>query len=73
MLSSIERSQTFPSILPAFNLSCLLQTWNNIVAVHFKDEDCTTQWRQTFTQDFEGKYKKVCNAPFGNGSIFVFV
>uniref|UniRef100_A0A669EGJ6 RING-type E3 ubiquitin transferase n=1 Tax=Oreochromis niloticus TaxID=8128 RepID=A0A669EGJ6_ORENI len=37
---------------------CILQMWNNIISIHFKDEDCTTEWRQIFTMDFEGKYKR---------------
>lgn len=44
----------------------VLQMWNNIISIHFKDEDCTKQWRQTFTMDFEGKYKKVCGTPFAD-------
>ncbi|XP_026181025.1 E3 ubiquitin-protein ligase rnf213-alpha-like isoform X2 [Mastacembelus armatus] len=35
-----------------------IEVWNNIISIHFKDEDCTKQWRQTFMMDFEGKYKK---------------
>nr|XP_046270196.1 E3 ubiquitin-protein ligase rnf213-alpha isoform X2 [Scatophagus argus] len=35
-----------------------IQIWDNIISIHFKDEVCTKQWRQTFTMDFEGKYKK---------------
>ncbi|XP_040919421.1 E3 ubiquitin-protein ligase rnf213-alpha isoform X2 [Toxotes jaculatrix] len=34
------------------------EMWNNIISIHFKDEDCTKEWRQTFTMDFEGKYKQ---------------
>lgn len=45
-------------------VGCVLQMWNNIISIHFKDEDCTTQWRQTFTMDFEGKYKQVCYSSF---------
>ncbi|KAF7667968.1 hypothetical protein LDENG_00038400 [Lucifuga dentata] len=32
--------------------------WNNIISVEFKDKDCTTEWRQKLTMDFEGKFKK---------------
>nr|XP_019957387.1 PREDICTED: E3 ubiquitin-protein ligase RNF213 [Paralichthys olivaceus] len=35
-----------------------MEFWNNIIAVHFTDEDFTKEWRQTFTRDFEGKYKQ---------------
>ncbi|XP_044037270.1 E3 ubiquitin-protein ligase rnf213-alpha [Siniperca chuatsi] len=35
-----------------------LEMWSNIMSIHFKDEDCTKEWRQTFTMDFEGKYKQ---------------
>ncbi|XP_042247797.1 E3 ubiquitin-protein ligase rnf213-alpha [Thunnus maccoyii] len=35
-----------------------IEMWNNIISIHFKDEDCTKEWRQTFTMDFEGKYKQ---------------
>ncbi|CAI5675491.1 unnamed protein product [Oreochromis niloticus] len=35
-----------------------IEMWNNIISIHFKDEDCTTEWRQIFTMDFEGKYKR---------------
>lgn len=59
MKASFQLIQTKLCFLAAFNLFCILQTWNNIIAIQFKDEDCTKQWRQTFTLDFEGKYKKV--------------
>ncbi|XP_041853322.1 E3 ubiquitin-protein ligase rnf213-alpha isoform X2 [Melanotaenia boesemani] len=35
-----------------------IEMWNNIISINFKDEDCTKEWRQTFTLDFEGKYKE---------------
>ncbi|XP_054463285.1 E3 ubiquitin-protein ligase rnf213-alpha [Anoplopoma fimbria] len=35
-----------------------LEMWNNIISIRFKDEDCTKDWKQTFTMDFEGKYKQ---------------
>ncbi|XP_038557039.1 E3 ubiquitin-protein ligase rnf213-alpha [Micropterus salmoides] len=35
-----------------------IEMWNNIISIHFKDEDCTKEWRQKFTMDFEGKYKQ---------------
>lgn len=35
--------------------------WNNIISITFKDEECTREWRQTFTKDFEGKYQQVCD------------
>ncbi|XP_041812142.1 E3 ubiquitin-protein ligase rnf213-alpha [Chelmon rostratus] len=35
-----------------------IEMWNNIISICFKDEEFTKQWRQTFTMDFEGKYKK---------------
>ncbi|KAL3987051.1 centrosome and spindle pole-associated protein 1 [Sarotherodon galilaeus] len=35
-----------------------IEMWNNIISIHFKDEDCTIEWRQIFTMDFEGKYKR---------------
>ncbi|KAA8582604.1 hypothetical protein FQN60_003825 [Etheostoma spectabile] len=35
-----------------------IETWNNIIAIQFKDEECTKEWRQTFTMDFEGKFKQ---------------
>lgn len=35
-----------------------IEMWNNIIAVHFKEEDCTKEWRQKFTMDFEGKFKQ---------------
>ncbi|KAK2833428.1 hypothetical protein Q5P01_017317 [Channa striata] len=35
-----------------------IEMWNNVISVQFKDEDLTKKWRQTFTTDFEGKYKK---------------
>lgn len=41
------------------SLIVILQTWNNIISIQFKDEDFTKEWKQTFVQDFEGKYKKV--------------
>uniref|UniRef100_A0AAX7SI34 RING-type E3 ubiquitin transferase n=1 Tax=Astatotilapia calliptera TaxID=8154 RepID=A0AAX7SI34_ASTCA len=34
------------------------QMWNNVISIHFKDEDCTKEWRQTLTMDFEGKYRQ---------------
>ncbi|XP_071329691.1 E3 ubiquitin-protein ligase rnf213-alpha [Trachinotus anak] len=35
-----------------------IELWNNIISIQFKDKDCTKQWRETFTMDFEGKYKQ---------------
>ncbi|XP_075942052.1 E3 ubiquitin-protein ligase rnf213-alpha-like isoform X1 [Anarhichas minor] len=35
-----------------------IEMWNNVISIQFKDEDCTKEWRQTFTMDFEGKYKQ---------------
>ncbi|KAM4716889.1 E3 ubiquitin-protein ligase rnf213-alpha-like [Anableps anableps] len=35
-----------------------LETWNNIISINFKDKECTKEWRQTFTMDFEGKFKQ---------------
>ncbi|XP_010769191.1 E3 ubiquitin-protein ligase rnf213-alpha [Notothenia coriiceps] len=34
------------------------EMWNNIMSIQFKDKDCTKVWRETFTKDFEGKYKQ---------------
>uniref|UniRef100_A0A3P9C4G5 CBM20 domain-containing protein n=1 Tax=Maylandia zebra TaxID=106582 RepID=A0A3P9C4G5_9CICH len=39
-------------------MNCILQMWNNVISIHFKDEDCTKEWRQTLTMDFEGKYRQ---------------
>ncbi|GLD56921.1 E3 ubiquitin-protein ligase rnf213-alpha, partial [Lates japonicus] len=35
-----------------------IEILNNIISIHFKDEECTKEWKQTFTIDFEGKYKQ---------------
>ncbi|XP_029997116.1 E3 ubiquitin-protein ligase rnf213-alpha-like isoform X2 [Sphaeramia orbicularis] len=35
-----------------------IEIWNNMISIHFKDERCTKEWRQTLTMDFEGKYKQ---------------
>ncbi|XP_035510465.1 E3 ubiquitin-protein ligase rnf213-alpha [Morone saxatilis] len=35
-----------------------IEVWNNIISIQFIDEECTKEWRQTFTMDFEGKYKQ---------------
>ncbi|XP_061567180.1 E3 ubiquitin-protein ligase rnf213-alpha-like [Cololabis saira] len=35
-----------------------IEIWNNIISINFKDEEYTKEWRQTFTMDFEGKYKQ---------------
>ncbi|XP_068575114.1 E3 ubiquitin-protein ligase rnf213-alpha isoform X2 [Cebidichthys violaceus] len=35
-----------------------IEMWNNVISIQFKDEDFTKEWRQTFTMDFEGKYKQ---------------
>ncbi|XP_061567178.1 E3 ubiquitin-protein ligase rnf213-alpha [Cololabis saira] len=35
-----------------------IEIWNNIISINFKDEEYTKDWRQTFTMDFEGKYKQ---------------
>ncbi|KAM8845445.1 E3 ubiquitin-protein ligase rnf213-alpha-like isoform 2-T2 [Spinachia spinachia] len=35
-----------------------IEMWNNVISIHFKDEDCTKEWRRTFVMDFEGKYKR---------------
>uniref|UniRef100_UPI0037E8EFFF E3 ubiquitin-protein ligase rnf213-alpha n=1 Tax=Semicossyphus pulcher TaxID=241346 RepID=UPI0037E8EFFF len=37
-----------------------IEMWNSIISINFKDDDCTKEWRQTFTMDFEGKYKQEC-------------
>ncbi|XP_029944697.1 E3 ubiquitin-protein ligase rnf213-alpha-like isoform X2 [Salarias fasciatus] len=34
------------------------ETWNNVISISFKEKDFTTEWKQTFKMDFEGKYKK---------------
>ncbi|XP_051243364.1 LOW QUALITY PROTEIN: E3 ubiquitin-protein ligase rnf213-alpha-like [Dicentrarchus labrax] len=46
--SSMIRDETKPEI----------EVWNNIISIQFIDEECTKEWRQTFTMDFEGKYKQ---------------
>ncbi|KAM7386926.1 hypothetical protein PAMA_009514 [Pampus argenteus] len=59
-------SRSFRQSLLSRGLSSLYQVdcteeiemWNNIISIHFQDEDCTKEWRQTFTVDFEGKYKQ---------------
>ncbi|KAM9745174.1 E3 ubiquitin-protein ligase rnf213-alpha-like isoform 2-T2 [Menidia menidia] len=40
------------------NKSEEIELWNNIISINFKDEDWTKEWRETFTLDFEGKYKQ---------------
>ncbi|XP_029363545.1 E3 ubiquitin-protein ligase rnf213-alpha [Echeneis naucrates] len=35
-----------------------IKMWNNIISISFNDEESKTEWKQTFTMDFEGKYKK---------------
>ncbi|KAM9843458.1 E3 ubiquitin-protein ligase rnf213-alpha-like [Aulostomus maculatus] len=35
-----------------------IEVWNNIISIHFKDEDCTKEWREKFSIDFEGKFKQ---------------
>ncbi|XP_013865501.1 E3 ubiquitin-protein ligase RNF213 [Austrofundulus limnaeus] len=35
-----------------------IEVWNKLISIDFKDEEFTKQWRQTFTMDFEGKYKQ---------------
>lgn len=42
----------------------IIQMWDNIISVRFSDEKCTNSWRQTFTKDFEGMYKRVGGTPF---------
>lgn len=42
----------------------IIQMWNNVISVRFFDEKCTNSWRQTFTKDFEGIYKRVGGMPF---------
>ncbi|XP_023265809.1 E3 ubiquitin-protein ligase RNF213 [Seriola lalandi dorsalis] len=47
------------SLTSLFQVSTVaIEIWNNIMSIQFKDEDCTKEWRQTFTVDFEGKYKQ---------------
>ncbi len=42
------------------NLVCsALQMWNNIITIDFMSKDFTEQWRETFAEDFKGKYQKV--------------
>lgn len=43
--------------------------WNNVICIHFKDEECTKEWRQTLTMDFEGKYKQVGEIHFGDWAV----
>ena len=49
---------------------CKLQIWNNIISINFKDEECTQEWKQTFTVDFEGKYKQVSDTRRRFGNVF---
>lgn len=42
----------------------IMEMWNNIISLQFSDEKCTNSWRQTFTKDFEGMYKRVGGTPF---------
>ncbi|XP_028310203.1 E3 ubiquitin-protein ligase rnf213-alpha [Gouania willdenowi] len=35
-----------------------IEMWNNTISIGFKDEDFTNEWKQTFTNDFEGKFKQ---------------
>ncbi|XP_017280867.1 E3 ubiquitin-protein ligase rnf213-alpha [Kryptolebias marmoratus] len=38
--------------------SAEMEIWNNLISINFKDEEYTKEWRQIFTLDFEGKYKR---------------
>lgn len=51
-------------LIHSFFVGFILQMWNNVISIQFKDENCTKEWRQRFTMDFEGKYKQVCDACF---------
>ncbi|XP_016375895.1 E3 ubiquitin-protein ligase rnf213-alpha-like, partial [Sinocyclocheilus rhinocerous] len=42
----------------AANFTREIEMWNNIVSIQFMSKDFTKEWRETFTQDFEGKYQK---------------
>ncbi|XP_068434126.1 E3 ubiquitin-protein ligase rnf213-alpha isoform X2 [Clinocottus analis] len=46
------------SLLREVEATSEIVMWNNVISIQFKDEDCTKDWRQTFTMDFEGKYKQ---------------
>uniref|UniRef100_A0AAV2KJR2 Ring finger protein 213 n=1 Tax=Knipowitschia caucasica TaxID=637954 RepID=A0AAV2KJR2_KNICA len=35
-----------------------IKMWDEIISIQFKDGHCTTAWRKSLLQDFEGKYKK---------------
>ncbi|XP_042587954.1 E3 ubiquitin-protein ligase rnf213-alpha-like isoform X2 [Cyprinus carpio] len=35
-----------------------IEMWNNIIAIDFMSMAFTKEWRETFTQDFEGKYQQ---------------
>ncbi|XP_062293931.1 E3 ubiquitin-protein ligase rnf213-alpha isoform X2 [Scomber scombrus] len=48
----------FSSLYLKVEATAEIETWNNIISIQFKDEDCTKEWRQMFTMDFEGKYKQ---------------
>ncbi|XP_072299387.1 E3 ubiquitin-protein ligase rnf213-alpha-like [Eucyclogobius newberryi] len=35
-----------------------IEMWNSIFSVKFKDDICTSEWRDKLTKDFEGRYKQ---------------
>ncbi|KAF4115229.1 hypothetical protein G5714_002718 [Onychostoma macrolepis] len=40
------------------NFTTEIEMWNNIITIYFMSKDFTEQWRETFAQDFKGKYQK---------------
>ncbi|KAK7926035.1 hypothetical protein WMY93_008345 [Mugilogobius chulae] len=35
-----------------------IEMWNSIISVNFKDDVCTSEWRDKLTKDLEGRYKQ---------------
>ncbi|XP_026862579.2 E3 ubiquitin-protein ligase rnf213-alpha [Electrophorus electricus] len=40
------------------SLTSEIEMWNNIISIRFESEDFTKEWRETFTGDFEGKFRQ---------------
>ncbi|CAJ1075084.1 E3 ubiquitin-protein ligase rnf213-alpha [Xyrichtys novacula] len=60
MSSSFRYRLLNRSVTSLYNIEATveIEVWSNLISMNFRDDDITTEWRQTFTNDFEGKYKK---------------
>ncbi|XP_073713018.1 E3 ubiquitin-protein ligase rnf213-alpha-like [Misgurnus anguillicaudatus] len=57
---SFRRNLLSRSLKSGFDIgfTAEIEIWNSVLAIDFMSKDFTTEWRETFTRDFEGKFQK---------------